>query len=392
MNFQVFKPMGLTLVLAAAGKGTRFLEGLQSPIELKKQWLLVRGMPLWQRVYEQFERLGCFERIVLVVGSQVEQVFVQHRLPSACVVLGGNTRQESVQNALEHVQSRFVVVSDVARFGLDLRVLSELLEGMRTHQLEGMAPALPPTDTFVYEHRALERDRALCVQTPQVCLTSALKKAYALGNFSDESSALLHAGGRVEFIQGSPHLHKLTTAADLAMLSGLLDPPSQHVGMGFDVHAFEPNKPLKLGGVAIEPADCAHLGLKAHSDGDVLLHALSDALLGAIKGGDIGMYFSDQDSTLAGLDSAIIVQEIRTLAQNMGHAIVDVDLNLLAQIPKIAPYRARICENIARLLHIPTHHVNLKASTTEHLGFIGRKEGMGAQALVQTKTCPLKPA
>ncbi len=384
--------MGLTLVLAAAGGGVRFLEGLQTPIGYKKQWLLVRGIPLWQRVYEQFERLGCFERIVLVVGSRIEQVFVQQRLPSACVVLGGSTRQTSVQNALEHVQSRFVVVSDVARFGLDLRVFEELLEGMRTHQLEGIAPALPPTDTLIYEHQALARDRTFCVQTPQICVTSALKKAYTLGNFSDESSALLHSGARVEFIQGSPHLHKLTTTWDLATLAPLLDPPTQHVGMGFDVHAFEPNKPLKLGGVLIEPSDCAHLGLKAHSDGDVLLHALSDALLGAIKGGDIGMYFSDKDSAFANLDSAIMLQELYALAQSMGHVITGVDLTLLAQIPKITPYRERICENIANLLRVPPSHVNLKASTTEHLGFIGRKEGMGAQALVQTKTCPPKTA
>ncbi|WP_235853017.1 2-C-methyl-D-erythritol 2,4-cyclodiphosphate synthase [Helicobacter labacensis] len=389
-NFQVFKPMGLSLVLAAAGKGTRFLESLKHPIKIKKQWLLVRSTPLWQRVCEQFMRLGCFERVVVVAGDRIEQVFMQARLPDACVVVGGESRQESVQNALKQVQSPLVVVSDVARFGLDLGVLHNLLDRMRDPSLQAIAPALPPTDTLIYQDRPLDRDHALCVQTPQVCRTNALKKAYSLGRFSDESSALLASGARVDFIPGSAHLHKLTTAGDLAMLAPLLDPPAQHVGMGFDVHAFESNKPLKLGGVLINPSDCQNLGLKAHSDGDVLLHALSDALLGAIKGGDIGMYFSDQDSAFANLDSSVILEAIHALAQNMGHEISGVDLSLLAQIPKIAPYRQRICENIARLLRIPPYLVNLKASTTEHLGFIGRKEGMGAQAVVQTKTYPPK--
>ncbi|WP_233711806.1 2-C-methyl-D-erythritol 2,4-cyclodiphosphate synthase [Helicobacter salomonis] len=390
-DLSTFRPMGLTLILAAAGKGMRFAESL-GRAGLKKQWLLVRGVPLWQRVYEQFERLGCFERIILVVSHRIEQVYVQQRLPDALVVLGGKSRQESVRNALEHVESRFVVVSDVARFGLDMCVLSELLENMRTHAPEGVAPALPPTDTLVYEHKPLIRDHVLCVQTPQICLTSALQKAYTLGSFSDESSALLHSGARVEFIQGSPHLHKLTSAWDLAMLAPLLDPPTQRVGIGFDVHAFESNKPLKLGGVLIEPGDCQYLGLKAHSDGDVLLHALSDALLGAIQGGDIGMYYSDQDRAFINLDSTIMVKELYGLAQGMGHSVESVDLTLLAQIPKIEPYRERICQSVASLLHIRPHQVNLKATTTENLGFIGRKEGMGAQALVQTKICPPKMA
>ncbi|WP_104750542.1 2-C-methyl-D-erythritol 2,4-cyclodiphosphate synthase [Helicobacter cynogastricus] len=383
--------MGISLILAAAGEGRRFAEGLVGLERLKKQWILVHGMPLWQRVYEQFVRLGCFERIIVVVSNSIEQVFVQQRLPDACVVVGGQSRQESVQNALEHVSSRFVVVSDVARFGLDLCVLAHLFETMQKQSLDGVAPAVSPNDTLVYGTPpwTLNRQEVRCVQTPQICLTSSLKRAYALGHFTDESSALLHLGAQVEFIEGSTRLHKLTHRWDLAMLAPLIDPPTQHMGLGFDVHAFEAHKPLKLGGVLIDPADCSHLGLRAHSDGDVLLHALSDALLGAIKGGDIGMYYSDQDPRFKNMDSVIMLQEIYALLQNMGYIVQNVDLNLLAEIPKIAPYRGRICQNIARLLHAQPHQVNLKATTLEGLGFIGRKEGMGAQAVVQITTRPI---
>ncbi|WP_199765613.1 2-C-methyl-D-erythritol 2,4-cyclodiphosphate synthase [Helicobacter felis] len=391
IDFSVFKGMGVSLILAAAGQGRRFVEGLEGLENLKKQWILVHGMPLWQRVYEQFARLGCFERIVIVVSNPVERVFVQQRLSSACVVVGGESRQESVQNALVHVESHFVVVSDVARFGLDLRVLFNLFDTMQKQTLDGVAPAMPPSDTLVYGTPpwTLNRQEVRCVQTPQICLTSSLKKAYGLGKFTDESSALLHLGARVEFIEGSAHLHKLTHRWDFAILAPLIDPPTQHTGMGFDTHAFELHKPLKLGGILIESADCQNLGLKAHSDGDVLLHALSDAILGAIKGGDIGMYFSDQDPRFKNMDSAIMLQEIYALLQNMGYIVQSVDLNLLTEIPKIAPYRECICQNVANLLRIHPHQVNLKATTLEGLGFIGRKEGMGAQAVVQITSRPI---
>lgn len=376
--------MGLSLILPAAGSSTRFLESLGSAPKIKKQWWSFDGMPLLERVYHDFKALGCFEHIFLVVANRVEQVYLRQCLddPNLSVVLGGRSRQQSVQNALDLVDTPLVVVSDVARYCLDYEVLKELLGAMQVQALDCIAPSLPPSDTLIYQKtQVLERDRVLCVQTPQVCRTAMLKKAYASGNFSDESSAILSLGAQVAYIPGSVRLHKLTYAHSLPLHTQTSAP---HFGLGFDVHGFELGKAMKLGGVEIDPCDSQQQGFRAHSDGDVLLHATIDALLGAIRGGDIGMYYGDDDPVYANMDSTLMLQEIYDLVQNLGHVILGLDATLFAQTPKIAPYRSRIRQNLAKLLNIQSWQINLKATTTEGLGFIGRKEGVGAQVLVKT--------
>ncbi|CCF81752.1 2-C-methyl-D-erythritol 2,4-cyclodiphosphate synthase [Helicobacter bizzozeronii CCUG 35545] len=383
-DFQAFKSMGVSLILPAAGSSVRFLESLGGAFQIKKQWWPLEGMPLLEKVCRDFQGMACFARIFLVVSHPVEQIYLQQRFNNSLVsvILGGKTRQQSVQNALDLVDTPLVMVSDVARFYLDHLVLYNLFSAMHEQVLDCVAPSLPPSDTLIYQDsQVLDRNGVRCVQTPQLCRTAVLKKAYATGVFSDESSAILSLGARVAYISGSTRLHKLTYAHDLPSQPQV---SSHSLGIGFDVHGFEPSKVMKIGGVQIDPKDSQQQGFRAHSDGDVLLHALIDALLGAIKGGDIGMYYSDENSAYVGIDSALMLQSIYGLVQNLGHVVVGIDATLFAQIPKIAPYRTAICQNLAKLLKIQPHQINLKATTTEGLGFIGRKEGVGAQVLVQT--------
>ncbi|GMB95944.1 2-C-methyl-D-erythritol 2,4-cyclodiphosphate synthase [Helicobacter sp. NHP22-001] len=380
----------LSLVLAAAGASSRFTPHLPNFPHIKKQFWRLNGVPLVQKVYEDFNHLGLFAQIFILVSNRLEQVYLEQLLcgTNLRVLVGGASRQESVQIALERVQTPLVVISDIARYQVDFEVLERLLERMQGG-LDCVAPALSCTDTMVYynptatpPYQALDRKRALRVQTPQICRTSVLKQAYKAGEFTDESSAILSLGAHVTYIEGSPTLDKLTHAHDLPAHH---TSTTTHTGLGFDVHGFEGGKIMKLGGIVIAPSDCVDCGFKAHSDGDVLLHALIDALLGAINGGDIGMYYSDKDPSFKNKDSAQMLQEIHQLVQSVGHFVERVDLTLFADMPKIAPYRALIKRNLAELLGMRVENINLKATTFEGLGFIGRKEGVGVQALVQTR-------
>ncbi len=149
------------------------------------------------------------------------------------------------------------------------------------------------------------------------------------------------------------------------------------IGHGFDVHAFGGNKPLVLGGETIEN----HIGLRAHSDGDVILHAICDAILGAAALGDIGLHFPDTDETLANIDSRKMLTKVYAMIEQAGYAINNLDVTVVTQTPRMAPYIAKIRENIAEDLHISVDQVSVKATTTETLGYVGRKEGMAVQAV-----------
>ncbi|CRF48517.1 2-C-methyl-D-erythritol 4-phosphate cytidylyltransferase / 2-C-methyl-D-erythritol 2,4-cyclodiphosphate synthase [Helicobacter heilmannii] len=381
----------LSLILAAAGTSSRFNPHLPDFPHIKKQFWCLEGVPLVQKVYEDFNHLGLFAQIFILVSNRLEQIYLEQLLCgiNLSVLVGGASRQKSVQIALECVQTPLVVVSDVARYQGDFEIMQRLLERMQGG-LDCIAPAISATDTMVYYHptatppyQALDRKRALRVQTPQICRTSVLKQAYKAGEFTDESSAILSLGAHVAYIEGSPKLDKLTHAHDLPAHHAST---VTHTGLGFDVHGFEGGKIMKLGGIVIDPGDCADCGFKAHSDGDVLLHALIDALLGAIGGGDIGLYYSDKDPSFKNKDSVQMLQEIHQLVQSVGHFVERIDLTLFADMPKISSYRALIKRNLAELLDMKTANINLKATTFEGLGFVGRKEGVGVQALVQTRS------
>ncbi len=202
-----------------------------------------------------------------------------------------------------------------------------------------------------------------------------------MGEFGDESSAIYAHGGTIEFVAGSSNLHKLTTFHDLAFLE-LPSPSSETlVGNGFDVHRFTDGDHLTICGVWIPFS----YGFKAHSDGDVGIHALIDALLGAAGAGDIGQWFPDSDTQYENIDSALLLQQVLCFIRSVGFFIVNVDLTIITQEPKIAPHKDRMCARLSSLLEIPAAKLNIKATTTEHLGFLGRCEGVAATCVATLK-------
>lgn len=358
----------LTLILLAAGESRRF------DMQVKKQWLRIGTKPLWQFVADRLILSGHFDNVVIVAHPDECHYMQQHG--DYHVVEGGNSRQQSLKNALDHVSGEFVMVSDIARGCIDERMILHLIDA--AGNADCVVPALNVHDTVVYKGNTIDRNEVMRIQTPQLSNTAVLRKALQqAGEFTDESSAIVAAGGKRIFVEGEEGAAKLTTFKDIARLE-CLESPSSHTltGNGFDVHAFDTEGTMVLGGITIDNP----FGFKAHSDGDVAIHALIDALLGAAGMGDIGMHFPDSDEAYKGIDSKTLLKTVVAKLHQYGFGIVNADVTIAAQTPRLAGYKMQMRKVLAGLLHIDPIRMNVKATTTESLGFIGRKEGIGVYA------------
>ena len=357
-----------TLVLLAAGNSSRF------KVPVKKQWLRIGHDPLWFYVTNRIKASLANATIILV--AHADEIPFMTPLCDFTVVAGGATRQQSLKNALKKVTTPYVMVSDIARACVDPDLIKRLLENKEL--ADTIVPALDVHDTVVYNNETIAREQVKRIQTPQLSRSDVLRRALESDvEYTDESSAVVACGGTRHFILGDERAAKITHAGDTAALACLGAPSSVvFTGNGFDVHPFETGKPMMLGGVEID----SPYGFKAHSDGDVAIHALIDALLGAACLGDIGMLFPDTDNAYKNIDSRELLRRCVEKLHNFGFVVLHADITIIAQVPKIAPYKEQMRISLASLLNIPAARVNVKATTTEHLGFIGREEGIGVIA------------
>ena len=366
----------LTLILLAAGEASRFQRGV------KKQWLRIGSEPLWLKVARSFEEMGLFKKII--IASHPDEIRYMRKFGGYTFTEGGSSRQESLLYALEEVDTDLVLVSDVARACVSKDICTRLLDAVS--DADCAAPALKVSDTIYYGGKPADREKLLRIQTPQLSRTDTLRLALQVREtYTDESSAIYSSGGRVVFIDGDDSLHKLTFSDDVSRLPCLdskgPDTTLSFTGSGYDVHAFEAGAKMVLCGVNIDVA----YGFKAHSDGDVAIHALIDALLGAAGMGDIGELFPDTDSAYEGADSGKLLEEVVRKIRHYGFDIVHADIMIAAQAPKLSPYKERMTQRVASLLGIEPYFVNVKATTTEGLGFVGRKEGVAVSATATLK-------
>lgn len=358
----------LTLILLAAGDSSRFQCGV------KKQWIRIGDQPLWEFVTNRFIDSNLFAEVI--VAGHPEEVDYMRLHGDYTVVAGGGSRQASLQNALRGVRTPYVMVTDVARGCIDGDLIARLIDARE--QADCIVPVLKVHDTVVYEGRTIDRDSLLRIQTPQLSKSDVLKAALQTEEaFTDESSAVVAQGGSRHFVEGDEAAHKLTTLADLAALECLEGPSAVTLcGTGMDVHAFDTQGSMVLGGVAIDHP----VGFKAHSDGDVAIHALIDALLGAAGIGDIGTLFPDTDDAYKGIDSGLLLERTVALLKRYGFGIVNADITVAAQTPRLSPYKEAMRRRLGDMLGLPPVRVGVKATTTEKLGFVGRKEGVAVLA------------
>ncbi len=358
----------ITLILLAAGNSRRF------GLPVKKQWLRIDHEPLWQFVADQFDSTALFSNIIITAHK--EEVSFMEEFCDYAIVEGGETRQQSLKNALENVTTPYVLVSDIARACIDEKLIQTLIDAKDLADV--IVPALSLNDTVVYEEKTIDRDKVKRIQTPQLSKTEPLKKALQTDEeYTDESSAIAANSGTRHFVEGSEYAHKITYIHDLTKLPCIKAPSSATlVGNGFDVHAFEEGREMILGGVKID----VDYGFKAHSDGDVAIHALIDALLGAAGLGDIGMLFPDSDNSYKNIDSKELLKTTVLRLHQLGLVVVNADITIAAEAPRLSNYKSLMRSTLAELLHIPASRMNVKATTTEKLGFIGRKEGVAVYA------------
>lgn len=364
----------VTLIVLCAGNSTRFA------LQAKKQWLRTGDIPLWLHVTKRLEQHSTFDKI-LIASHKNELNYMQNFTDDYMFVEGGETRQESMLNALKEVNTDYVMVTDVARACVPKDVVERLIAAK--DDADCVVPILKVSDTVVYETATINRDEVKLIQTPQLSNTSVLRNALNTDiEFTDDSSAIKNINGTVKYVDGSLESKKLTFEEDINNLS-CIKPPSNNffTGTGFDIHPFEDNKKMYLGGVNID----VPFGFKAHSDGDVLIHSVIDALLGACGAGDIGEFFPDTDAQYKNIDSKFLLEEIVKFIYNVGYEIVNVDLTIIAQKPKINPHKQQIKSTIANLLNIQKQFVNIKATTAEKMGFIGRGEGVAVQSIATLK-------
>ncbi len=370
----------ISLILLAAGGSSRF--GLGA----KKQWLRVGDMPLWLFVAKEFEKIGDFREII-VVGDKKELRYMQN-FADYIFVAGGKERQDSLKNAIEAASGEYVLSADVARCCVDVECVKRVLDAK--DDFDCVAPAIGVADTAILGDEYLDRNALKLIQTPQLSKKELLAKALSFGStFTDDSSAMKNCGFSVGFVDGSKKQTKLTVKEDLGLLA-CLKAPSNDVfcGIGFDTHAFKEGGVCKLGGVVVSE----EYGFKAHSDGDVLIHSVIDALLGAAGLGDIGEFFPDSDPAYKGIDSVKLLEEIVALVRGVGFEISNVDITVLAEKPRLAAYKNEIKKNLAKIMNIAPYKICVKATTAEKMGFVGRGEGVAVMSVASLKFFDWKSA
>jgi len=363
--------------LVAAGRGNR------AGGDIPKQYRPLAGEPLIAHTLKNAADTSLFDRIILVVAENDARAAALH-LPKDTVT-GGATRTASVRAGLEALSNnppRIVMIHDGARPFLDRALIQPLMDALDTY--DGAVPALPIVDALKSDDfMPVDRDKLHRVQTPQAFRFDKIKAAFdALppdASAHDDIAIAKDAGLSLAFTPGNERNFKVTWPEDFAKAEAMLARPTLTVtGSGFDVHKLAlSEEPLWLCGIEVE----SEYTLVGHSDADVGLHAITDAILGAISEGDIGDDFPPSDPQWKGARSDQFLKHAITLAGNAGATLRHIDLTIICERPKVKPYRDAMRGRLAEITGLPLARISVKATTTETLGFTGRKEGIAAQAL-----------
>ncbi|MEG2405450.1 MAG: 2-C-methyl-D-erythritol 4-phosphate cytidylyltransferase [Clostridiales bacterium] len=382
--------MNISAIIAAAGSGSRLGR------EKNKILLNFRGKPMLGYSLELFSSINDIKQIIIVAAPGEEEK-CSGIAASYCgntpytVVKGGKERMNSVFNGLKSVNKNcdHVMIHDGARPCLDRKTLMDLLNENFEH---GAILAMPAKETIKLVHGAtvaetIPRDKVFFAQTPQIfkkeVLVQGYKKAIKENFFAtDDASVAEYGGAKINVVLGNENNIKITTPKDWEIAEKREDTASMRMGMGYDVHCFAENRDLILCGEKIDHDK----GLLGHSDADVSTHALMDAILGAMAKGDIGTHFPPTDMEYKNANSLELLKKVCLIMGENNYELINADITIIAEKPKMAPHIMAMRENISKAMNVALDQISIKATTTEKLGFVGREQGIAAQATALIKS------
>ncbi len=375
--------MSFCLIILAGGNSHRFKSNIAKPYQK------IGGKSLIEININKARRFKQIKKIILVYNKKDSKRVKSLKLKNVKLIIGGKNRQQSAFNALKHLIKTKgiskVLIHDVARPNFSLKLLKAIIRNIKNFRavvpkIEINDAVKQKIDSSLNEYiLGKKRDNLFLTQTPQAF---NLKEIFHLhsdnaAKYKDDDISLYMDLNKVKFIEGEKRNFKITDQADFQDLKDIFK-SKQSVGIGFDVHRLVPKKNLYLAGLKIK----SPLGTLGHSDGDPVLHSITDAVLGACKMGDIGRMFSDKNKKFKNIRSTILLKQVMERIKDKGYFINNIDINVITQTPKIKNHKNKMIESISKLCDTSINRINIKGKTTEKLGIIGKEKAIACEVIL----------
>jgi len=364
--------MSNCFIILAAGESKRFNSITPKP------YIIYKGKPIVQHSIDKAKKCKKIDKILLVINKKHKKFIKTTNTKKFKIIIGGKTRAESSYKALKSIKKskvKNVFIHDAARPNFSLKLLNRLIKELRKNK--SVVPTIKSNDTVKFKNKSfiinLNRDYIYLTQTPQAFDYKELFKLQNNKNLNitDDANLFIKANKKVKFINGESGNKKITDISDVQ------NDHQIKYGIGFDVHRLVNKRKLYLGGIKIK----SHLGTLGHSDGDPVLHAITDAILGACKMGDIGQKFSDKNKKFKNIRSTILLKKVINEIKEKNYFINNIDINIITQTPKISKYKNKIIKSISDVCEISKKQINIKGKTTEKLGLIGKKKAIACEVI-----------
>jgi len=372
--------MGFSFILLAGGNSNRFKSNLPKPYHK------IAGKTLIEVSINKIKQFKQFKKIIVVYNKKHLKYLKKINLKNIITICGGKTRQQSTYNALKYLQKQKVIkkvlVHDAARPNFSIKLISKILTESKKNHI--VIPILKLQDALKEREKMkriknLKKDNFFLTQTPQYFKLKNILNLHKKNKtkYIDDDLSLIEDNNETKLIIGEKKNFKITDKEDLELLKDTYR-SNLKIGIGFDVHRLVKGRKLFLGGVKIP----SNLGTLGHSDGDPVLHAIIDAILGACQMGDIGEKFSNKSNKNKNISSTNLMKKVITQIKNRNHEINNLDVNIITETPKIKNFKNVIIRNISRICEIPIENINVKAKTTEKLGVIGQEKAIASEVIV----------
>ena len=364
--------MNNCFIILAAGESKRFKSNKPKP------YYLYRGKPLFLHSIDRAKESSKFKKIVLVINKKHKKFLRNSRLKNVKIISGGKNRSESSLKALKSIINNKiskVLIHDAARPNFSLKLISDLLKGLKKNKC--VVPILKTSNSVKLKEKNklknIDRNKIYLTQTPQAFDYKTLLNLQkeTTSKITDDANLFIEASKKVQFINGEINNSKITLKSDA------IEKKNLKYGIGFDVHRLVPKRKLYLGGIKIPSS----LGTLGHSDGDPVLHAVTDSILGACKMGDIGEKFSDKNKKYKNIRSTVLLKKIVDQIKLKNYFINNIDINIIAQKPKISNYKNKMIQSISKICEISPDKINIKGKTTEKLGLIGKEKAIACEVI-----------